>query len=461
MHKRRIIIPIILVVAVSLAVYWYLTTQKDVPAEEALMGSGTVEAITVTISPEVFGRIADVAVKEGEQVEPGDRLFELDSTLLSAQLNQARVNLEAAKAGMQVARESAAAAQSGVEIAQAQYELALAQALQQAQPARVSAWMQDAPPEFDQPAWYYTQAEQVVAADEELRVAKTALEAERANLEAMKSSRSYAGLAEAETRLALARAAFLNAEDVLNRAELQGNDSLIDSAQEVYDTANDELDAAQSAYDDLLSTQEAQDILDARARLAVVQERYDSAQDRYNAFLTGRDSPQVRVAEAAKTQAQANASLADSKIRQAQLGIDQAQAALDLITAQMEKLVISSPVAGVVLARNVEPGEVVQPGSSALTLGDLSDLSITVYIPEDRYGQVKLGDPVSVTVDSFPERTFNAVVTRIADQLEFTPRNVQTVEGRSSTVYAIELAVEDPGGLLKPGMPADVSFDQP
>ena len=461
MHKRRIIIPIILIVAVSLAVYWYLTTQKDEPTESVLTGSGTVEATTVTISPEVFGRIAEVAVKEGEQVEPGDRLFELDSTLLSAQLNQAQVNLEAAKAGMEVARESSAAAQSGVEIAQAQYDLALAQALQQAQPGRVSAWLQDEPPEFDQPAWYYTRAEQVAAANKELRAANAALEAEGANLEEMKSSRSYSGLAEAETRLALARTAFLNAEDLLNRAVLQGNESLIDSAQEGYDTASDELDAAQSAYDDLLSTQEAQDILDARARLAVVQERYDSALDRYNAYLTGRDSPQVKVAEAALAQAQANASLAESKIRQAQLGINQAQAAFDLVTAQMEKLVITSPVAGMVLARNIEPGEVVQPGASALTLGDLSDLTITVYIPEDRYGQVKLGDPVSVKVDSFPEQTFNAVVTRIADQLEFTPRNVQTVEGRSSTVYAIELEVEDPGGLLKPGMPADVSFDLP
>jgi HlyD family secretion protein len=110
------------------------------------------------------------------------------------------------------------------------------------------------------------------------------------------------------------------------------------------------------------------------------------------------------------------------------------------------------------LTRNVEPGEFVQPGATALTLADLSDLTITVYVPEDRYGQISLGQQAQVTVDSFPGVTFQAVVSHIADQAEFTPRNVQTVEGRSSTVYAIELKVTDTDGRLKIGMPADVTF---
>ena len=63
-----------------------------------------------------------------------------------------------------------------------------------------------------------------------------------------------------------------------------------------------------------------------------------------------------------------------------------------------------------------------------------------------------------MSVDSFPGTKFNAQVSFISDQAEFTPRNVQTVEGRSSTVYAIKLKVNDPQGRLKPGMPADVVF---
>jgi HlyD family secretion protein len=113
---------------------------------------------------------------------------------------------------------------------------------------------------------------------------------------------------------------------------------------------------------------------------------------------------------------------------------------------------------GVILTRNVEPGEFVQPGATALTMADLNDLTITVYVPEDRYGQVSLGQSADVSVDSFPGEKFTATVVHMADQAEFTPRNVQTVEGRSATFYAIKLKVDDPQGKLKIGMPADVVF---
>lgn len=461
MHKRRIIIPIILIVVASIVVYWYLSTQMTKPAAGDLTGSGTVEVREVTISPEVSGRVVEVLVNEGDQVSAGDELFKLDATILDAQLNQAQINLKAAQVGMDVAHNSYAAALTGENIAQAQYNLTLVQALQQAGPTRSLAWGQTEPFEFDQPFWYYTRTEQVAATFEELNSAKTALDAEQDSFKALKTTGIYATLDSIEDRLAQARVAFLDAQDVLDRSNLQGNQSLIDSAQQAYDVAEFELDSAQNAYDELLTTQEANEILDARARLAIAQERFDTAQDRYNALQTGKDSLQVQVAAASLAQAQTNVSLAESKLSQAQTAIDQAQAALDLVNIQVEKLTIYAPLAGVVLARNIEPGEVIQAGASALTLGELDQLTITVYISENRYGEVRLGDKVQVRVDSFPDQSFVATITRIADQAEFTPRNVQTVEGRSTTVYAVQMAVQDPERLLKPGMPADVSFSQP
>ena len=95
-----------------------------------------------------------------------------------------------------------------------------------------------------------------------------------------------------------------------------------------------------------------------------------------------------------------------------------------------------------------------------MTIGQLDKLSITVYVPEDQYGEIKLGDSAVVSVDSFPDEFFDAIVTRIADQAEYTPRNVQTEEDRKTTVFAVELSVTDPGGKLKPGMPADVNFGE-
>ena len=93
-----------------------------------------------------------------------------------------------------------------------------------------------------------------------------------------------------------------------------------------------------------------------------------------------------------------------------------------------------------------------------MVIGLLDDLTITVYLAEDAYGQVNLGDKGNVTVNSYPDEVFTAEVIRIADEAEFTPRNVQTEEDRRTTVFAIELSVLDLEGKLKPGMPADVSF---
>lgn len=121
---------------------------------------------------------------------------------------------------------------------------------------------------------------------------------------------------------------------------------------------------------------------------------------------------------------------------------------------------LSSPIDGVVLDRTIESGEVAVPGSPLIVLADLNTLTVTVYLPENRYGQVTLGQTYPVHVDSFPNETFTGRVSHIANQAEFTPRNVQTVDGRETTVFAITLDLDKAGGRLKPGMPADVTFGQ-
>jgi HlyD family secretion protein len=149
---------------------------------------------------------------------------------------------------------------------------------------------------------------------------------------------------------------------------------------------------------------------------------------------------------------------AQMSVAQAKTVISQAQANLDLLDVQLGKMIITAPVDEVVLTRVAEPGSVVNAGGTVLTLGRLDELTITVYVPEDRMGEVAFGQTTQVTVDSFPGETFTATVTYISDQAEFTPRNVQTVEGRKNTVFAVKLKLADISGKLKPGMPADVSF---
>lgn len=121
---------------------------------------------------------------------------------------------------------------------------------------------------------------------------------------------------------------------------------------------------------------------------------------------------------------------------------------------------VRSPIDGVVLERQFETGELALAGSTIMTVGDLSKPTLTVYVPEEQYGKINLNETLPVTVDSFPGEVFDGTVTYISDQAEFTPRNVQTIQGRKDTVYAVKLSLQNPDFALKPGMPADVTISQ-
>jgi HlyD family secretion protein len=458
--NKRILIPIFIVLALLIAAgWWYYATYLTDDDQGILSASGTVEAVEISISPELSGRVAVVYVQEGEVVQEGDPLFELESDLLAAQRERAQAALEAAQAGYEVALQSRETAQAAYDAALVQYQIAVTAARAADIPARRAAWQTPVPDAFDTPPWYFVKSEEMQAAESEVAAAAEALEAERANFERVAADASNADLLAAEQRLAEAQTAYQIAQDILDRANAQKDEHLKNYAQDVFDTAEAELESAQLAYDQILSDQATEDVLEARARLAVAQERYDTAVDHRDSLLTGDESLQVQAAEAALKQAEAQLKQVETNITQAEAMIAQAEAELNLLNVQMEKLVVRAPVGAVVMSRKVEPGEIVQPGSSLMTLGELDSLSITVYIPEDRYGQVSLGDYATVSVDSFPGETFNAEVIRIADKAEFTPRNVQTPEGRRTTVFAVKLAVENAAGKLKPGMPADVVFE--
>lgn len=79
-----------------------------------------------------------------------------------------------------------------------------------------------------------------------------------------------------------------------------------------------------------------------------------------------------------------------------------------------------------------------------------------IYVPEQQIGKVHLGSETRIYVDAYPDRHFNGKVTKISDQAQFTPKNVETKEERVKLVFAVEVTVENPEGMLKPGMPGDV-----
>ena len=470
---------IVLLVLIIIAGIYYGACALNNEENGQLRASGTIESVVVNASPEMAGKVKAVPVEEGQAVKVGDPLFALDESLLTSQRAVATAQLDSAIAGTQ-------AAQNAFETAQSQYQITLEAALAQGKNTRLEDWFSD-PDQFEQPGWYYTREEQVQAMQAQVDVAQKAVEDAQANLTRVSESLEQADFLKAEQRLLNARLAYLIAQTVNNRAQnsatrdtpkglynrthcgtnrgyfvesarltnliykCTGDEHLGDAGRTLYYGARDELEIAQKDYNDLLTSDAADIVLQARAEVSIAQEHYYAALDFLRDLQTGDQSTAVIAAQGGVDQAQA-------AVDQAQKAVQQAQANLDLLDAQMAKLVTYAPLDGMVLTRNVEPGEFVQPGAVAFAVADLNNITITVYVPEDRYGQISLGQQAEVTVDSFPGETFTAEVMHIADQAEFTPRNIQTVEGRSSTVYAIKLKVTDSDGKLKIGMPADVVF---
>ncbi len=446
MQPRRapIIVIVILLLAILVGGYFGLKAYLN-KGETALAASGSIEAVNVTVSPEMGGKVTDVLVDEGAAVKSGDELFHLDDTLLQAQRAVAAAGLESAQAAVTTAKAALTSAQD-------QYTLALNTARMDAATARTANWQATPPAGYTLPGWFFGQSDSISAAQAEEVATKMALADAQTKLTGLQNDPGSSTYMAAENRLNVARASFQVADAVLTKAKAaQDNADLQLAAQKTYDSAKTELDDAQSAYDDLKDQDVAKNILTARAELAATQERDQTAQDRLLSLQYGDHSPKLAAAQAALQQAQAAAD-------QAAKAVPQAQANLALIDAQIAKLTVKAPSDGVILTRSIEPGEVIPAGAAAFDLGRLDNLTITVYIPEDRYGEVKLGQKADVTVDPFPGEVFTATVIHIADQAEFTPKNIQTVAGRKSTVFAIKLQVQDPNGKLKPGMPADVTF---
>jgi HlyD family secretion protein len=143
------------------------------------------------------------------------------------------------------------------------------------------------------------------------------------------------------------------------------------------------------------------------------------------------------------------------EIEGARADLQRAAADLELAELDLARCQLFAPAAGRVLSKSREPGEMVQPGTPVVTLGDLSRPWVNVYVGERDLGKVRLGMAAQVTVDSFPDQPFHGKVTFIAERAEFTPKNIQTPDERVKLVYRVKVEVETRDEALKPGMPAD------
>jgi HlyD family secretion protein len=142
-------------------------------------------------------------------------------------------------------------------------------------------------------------------------------------------------------------------------------------------------------------------------------------------------------------------------IENARAQVEQATASLKLAETQFTYTVLQAPISGVVLVKSSEIGEVVNPGTSILTLADIENIWLKAYIPETELAKVKWGQEVIVTTDLRPEKIYKGRISFISSQAEFTPKQIQTEKERVTLVYRIKVDIPNPDRELKPGMPAD------
>jgi HlyD family secretion protein len=341
------IIAIIVVLSVGLGVTLYIQLGRlESSTQGPAGGTGVVEGIQVDVTARIPARILVLHVDEGDPVEAGQVLVELDCSEPRAALNQAKAAQATAEAGVQ-------AAEAGVE-----------------------------------------------AASLNSRAARQAVGAVQAQVESVAVGKENA-VREARRVESMSQVGAISA-------------SRLDQAQTAVEHLGYQIDG-------LRASQQAasQQALAAKGQVGVAQAQVLAARG------------QVEVAKAAVMRAE----------------------------TVVEECTLKAPRKGVVLSRNFEPGEAVLPGSRILDLVDLHEVRVTFFLPNAELSSAASGKPVTVSADAWPDKTFRGTIRHVSAQAEFTPRNVQTREDRDRLVYGVEIAVPNPDGLLRPGMPVEVAID--
>ena len=266
--------------------------------------------------------------------------------------------------------------------------------------------------------------------------------------------------------LSAAQSQLLQLKNGARPQEVQQSQAAVAAAQSQYDGAKKDWDRAQTLYknDDISTSQFDQfrtRFESADANLKQVKEQANLVQAGPRAETIEGASAQVERARASLRVGQANE--IETKRREQDIvarrgDIERAKAQMALIDSQLADTIAVSPINGIVLVKAADVGEVLAPGTSVVTVGDMEHPWLRAYIREQDLGRVKLGDKVKVTTDSFPGKVYDGKVSFISSDAEFTPKQIQTAEERVKLVYRIKIEVDNSSHDLKSNMPADAEI---
>lgn len=271
-------------------------------------------------------------------------------------------------------------------------------------------------------------------------------------------------------RIAEAQAAVAARNEVLaqlrtgsRRQELQVAAAEVREAEATMQNAEAELRRARVLYaKDLIATSALEA---AQTAYQVSVERHRSARERFDMVKEGPRDEEVRRAEAEVRSAKAQLLQAQTgelevvhkrqQLATLQANVARDQAALAVAEAQLGYTELRSPLAGVVLRKHIERGEIIAAGTPAVTIADLRDTWLKIYVPEPDLGRVKLGQAAEIRTDTYRDKVYRGKIVFINSEAEFTPKTIYTPAERVKLVFAVKVGVDNPDQELKPGMPAD------
>jgi len=248
--------------------------------------------------------------------------------------------------------------------------------------------------------------------------------------------------------------------------EIQQAAASVEVAQAEFDNAKKDWDRAQPlhASDDISTAQFDQ----YRKAMDSATANLKQAKEHYSLVKAGNRSEDIEGAAAQESKARASLRMGEANALELQRreqdiiaregDIIRAKAQIVLIDSQLSDTIATAPVSGVVLVKAADVGEVLAPGTSVLTVGDIDHPWLRAYIAETDLGKVKLGSKVKVTTDSYPGKIYNGRVSFISSEAEFTPKQIQSTDERVKLVYRIKIDIDNPLHELKSNMPADAEI---
>lgn len=297
---------------------------------------------------------------------------------------------------------------------------------------------------------------------EEVELRRAELAAAQAALAELEAGSRPQEIAAAKASLDKAEAALLELERGNRPQEIAVGEAALRAA-----TADAQRLETEMARAERLAKRDAmsqEDYDRARTAYSVAAQKAREAAERLDLLREGARQEQIAQARAARDQLKAQYELIkigprQEQIEQGRARVEQAKAALRLAETRLGYATLVAPLTGVVLSKNVEPGEYVSPGTPVITVGDLVNVWLRAYVNETDLGRVKVGQKATVTTDTYPGKKYEGRISFISSEAEFTPKSVQTETERVKLVYRIKIDIQNPRMELKPGMPADATVE--